>query len=309
MALGATMIAAAVFGAPGADAQDGVRDDSLFGGGPPSCRDAMTGVRRMGVAGGADARLADFPFMVEVRVGGALCGGSLIAPGFVLTAAHCVVPNQCAGELAPGRCPTADPFDVRVTRPDLSGRARGDRRGVQRIFAHPDFRHPAPGVAQPLDADVAVLVLDRPFPLEEGEAVNVADPMIDLTFAQGGACATVAGWGRTDVLDRDMNIVAAGPETDVLQSLDLAIVDAGRCAQLYPGDITDNMLCAGDGREGFNTCSGDSGGPLIIDVGGPIQVGVVSWAYGCAQAEEYTVFTRIGAPAVRGWIDEVILGR
>lgn len=276
------------------------------------CRDASTNSRRLQIAGGQDARVEKFRFIVQVQVGRSLCGGSLFAPGFVLTAAHCVMPPpgapNCEAD-GKGRCALIDAGEIRVRRPGARGRADGETAAATHVFAHPNFRYPTSGDDPgALDADVAIIRLDRKLEVGLGDYVRIADPKLDRSFAKGGECARVAGWGRTDVLDTRLRVIARGEQTDRLQSLNLELQPRERCAAQYPGQITDNMLCAGDGLEGSNTCKGDSGGPLVVDVGVPVQVGVVSWAYGCAQAEHYTIFTRIGAKDVRDWINETMQG-
>lgn len=292
-----------------AEAHAQSRDDSLIGGEKKmSCRDVNTQSRRLQIAGGQDARVEDFPFIVQVRVGGGLCGGSLIGKQFVMTAAHCVMSSPFSRDCTPdgpGRCELADPSVIEVVRPSGNGLAAGESAGAVAVVAHPKFRYPVSADdAGALDADVALIRLDRDMSISRGELVNIADPAFDQSFAQGGECARVAGWGLTDVLDTQLRVITRGEQTSRLQALNLELQSQARCKGVYKDQISDNMLCAGDGVEGFNTCKGDSGGPLVVDVGLPIQVGVVSWAYGCAQSEHFTIFTRIGAPEVRSWINE-----
>ncbi|MEL6316888.1 MAG: serine protease, partial [Pseudomonadota bacterium] len=278
-----------------------------------SCRAPDTGLERLHIAGGQDADLRQFPFIVQVTANGARCGGSLIQKGFVLTAAHCVMPppgSPRCRPAGPGRCAAAAPEAVFATRPTATGRADGATRRARRVFVHPDFHYGIDGeTAGSLDADVAILLLDAEFDVGPEALIDIADPFIDQGVATGGECARVAGWGLTDVLNDRLETIQSGRRTERLQALNLALVDQHRCVGRYPGLVTDNMVCAGDGIEGFNTCKGDSGGPLILDVGKPIQVGVVSWAFGCAQAEHFTVFARVGAAEVRGWINDVMAGR
>ena len=206
-----------------------------------------------------------------------------------------------------GRCELVQPSAISVVRPDATGEPRGESRAVSSLAAHPNFRYPtALNPRGALDADVAILRLAQPFDLPAQDYVRIAAPSFDSSFARGGECARVAGWGLTDVLDNNLRVVTSGRITAKLQSLNLALVSAERCADRYPDQITGNMLCAGDGREGYNTCKGASGGPLVVDVGETVQVGIVSWAYGCAQTEHYTVFARVGAPEVRGWINKIM---
>ncbi|MEO1328691.1 MAG: serine protease [Pseudomonadota bacterium] len=318
----ATIAFALAIGAASTAAAQGAgaaRDDSLLSGKPTlECQQPGAQLKTLGVAGGKDADVSRFPFIVYLQIKNRNCGGTLVAPNGVVTAAHCVMPppETCqypVGDLNSGRCELQEPGDVTVFRPTRNGLVDvNQQRGVKRIFAHPKFRYSKQGGADSepaLDADIAILVLDRPFDINTKDLATLADPSINSNFAKGGECARVAGWGRTDVLADDLSVLQEGRKTNKLQSINLRVVEQSRCVGKYGPLITNNMMCVGDGIEGRNTCKGDSGGPLIVDVGKPMLVGVVSWAYGCAQKEHYTIFTRVGSREVRGWIDDLLNGR
>lgn len=79
------------------------------------------------------------------------------------------------------------------------------------------------------------------------------------------------------------------------------IVNQEKCATAYKNlaPITDRMICAGFDKGGKDACQGDSGGPLVSN---NVLVGVVSWGYGCAQANYPGVYSRVAS--VRNWISE-----
>ena len=78
------------------------------------------------------------------------------------------------------------------------------------------------------------------------------------------------------------------------------------------GDITDNMICSGVGEGGKGSCSGDSGGPLMVRIedGTYLQVGIVSWGYtannaaGCSLEAEFSAFTRVAR--YQDWIRDTV---
>ena len=71
------------------------------------------------------------------------------------------------------------------------------------------------------------------------------------------------------------------------------------------GDITAQMICAADSNK--DSCQGDSGGPMVTNEGNHFSIiGVVSWGYGCAQANAPGVYARVTNQL--GWIQSKISG-
>jgi secreted trypsin-like serine protease len=232
------------------------------------------------VVGGLPVRVADSPWVVALssrdRFGGTragqFCGGVVVAPTKVLTAAHCLsrtVLGQEAGEVR----------DLRV----LSGRSElvgvgGQEIAVSGIQVAPQYNPTTNNV------DAAVLTLAKALPASQ--VIGLAGPG-DPAY-QPGTSATVYGWGDTR---------GDGSYASTLHAAQVTVLSDQACEQAYPGGVSgryvpSTMLCAGDARGGRDACQGDSGGPLVAD--GRL-IGLVSWGDGCGQANSPGVYTRISA--------------
>jgi secreted trypsin-like serine protease len=223
--------------------------------------------------GGHDADPGEWPWQARVQPGPYLCGGSLIAADWVLTAAHCVTDGSS----------TISPANVTVTLGDYRlSSADGTEQefiGVSQVIPHPDY-DPSSN-----DNDVALLQLPTPATLIPDQVeVVLLNREADIT---AGTLATVTGWGTTSF---------GGNIADILQEVEVPVVTNQVCNQAYFGAITPNMLCAGFEEGGKDSCQGDSGGPLVIPVNDSwAQIGIVSWGNGCAFPNFYGVYARVSA--------------
>ncbi len=206
------------------------------------------------------------------------CGGSLIAPGWVLTAAHCVAD---AGGVV--QVPAAA-LSVVLGVNDLTKVGEGQRIQVTQVIANPQF-----SVVTPFDADVALLRLAHP------AALNAKVQVVPLvTPFDGGLYAperpvVVTGWGTR---------TAGRPDyPDRLVQVEVPIVEQNTCRFAYAASgavVNSNMLCAGLAQGGKDSCQGDSGGPLVVRAGsGWKQAGIVSWGNGCAEPGLPGIYTRL----------------
>lgn len=195
------------------------------------------------------------------------CGGTLIDPYWVLTAGHCVEGTE--------------PSDLRLMIGDLdldetSVEATTEIRSVQRIVINEGYRDEF-GV----DNDIALLRLASP-------SGNDIAPLISTAEMSGISAATnglVMGWGRTRTAVR----------SDNLKQVSLRIRTEAECRDAIPNVYDNGLLCAG-GVQNEDSCNGDSGGPLMIEVGGTLKhAGIVSFGYAeaCATAGAYGVYTRV----------------
>jgi secreted trypsin-like serine protease len=252
------------------------------------------GSPRSRVFGGVAASNNEFPSIAAISIkngtqsGSFSCGASLIAQRFVLTAAHCVHTNRGLGPIMESR-----QLQIRVG--SLSWREGGQRADVARIIAHPDYNKTGM-----LENDIALLELDRPlagpFMNLEGLAAR-NEPQPRLLESQK---VTVAGWGVMDPL-----VPVAAP---ILQKAELFREENRLCKRFGNEGLTmqesTDTICAGVSTGGMDSCTGDSGGPLmgaLIRGRGWAQVGLVSYGPSeCGTANEFAVYTRISS--YRQWI-------
>jgi hypothetical protein len=227
------------------------------------------------IVGGANTTIEQQPWQVSVQqYGSHFCGGSIIAPTWVLTAQHCV-----EGLSADGLAVVAG-----ATR--LSRATDGQTRGVARIVRFPGYRSPEYG------RDVALLQLTAPLSFNARVAAIPLAADADRA-AEAGVIGTVSGWGTTR---------SGGTTTpDQLKAADVPVLGMAQAQQVYGGTLTSDQLAAG--RAGHDSCQGDSGGPLSASTPrGRVLIGVVSWGYGCGDADYPGLYARV--TSYTSWIAE-----
>ncbi|XP_011701720.1 PREDICTED: serine proteinase stubble isoform X2 [Wasmannia auropunctata] len=243
------------------------------------------------IVGGDRSSFGKWPWQISLRQWRSQtylhkCGAALLNENWAITAAHCV-------ESVP-------PTDLllRIGEHDLANEDEPygyQERRVQIVASHPQFD------ARTFEYDLALLRFYEPLLPFQPNVLPICLPDDDETYV--GRTAYVTGWGR---------LYDEGPLPSVLQEVAVPVINNTVCESMYRNagyieHIPHIFICAGWRNGGFDSCEGDSGGPMVIQRARDkrwILAGIISWGIGCAAPNQPGVYTRISE--FRDWINQIL---
>jgi len=246
---------------------------------------SLTGGIRQWIVGGVEAVKGAYPWQVSYQWRTNLsgdqhtCGGTIIGPEWILTAAHCIFRTRIFK------------FMVVAGEHDLTKEEGSEQMSdIAEFIVHPDYDE------ETSSNDIALLRLKTPLKMSiMVQPACLPQASMRHRLYETGVKTILSGWGELDpkgIFDHDKS----GRSPNILQAVSLPIIDTDLCNERgrYHGHIRKGMFCAGFLEGGIDACQGDSGGPLVEEVDGQIViVGVVSWGGGCAQKNKPGVYAKV----------------
>ncbi|XP_030624970.1 trypsin [Chanos chanos] len=213
------------------------------------------------IIGGQEVMPYSIKYQTSIQYNGRhYCGGTLISPQWVVSAAHCWRPSSLIKVvLSEHSLETEEGFEQVLN--------------VSRIYVHFNYNY------RTFNNDIMLMKLSEPAQMNANvQPATLPDENSDEL--PGGTTCTVSGWGVTRIYSYYLS--------PVLRAVDVDIIPY--CHYYYSWRITDNMVCAGSRFGGKDSCQGDSGGPLICN--GKFE-GIVSWGISCANPYFPGVYTKV----------------
>lgn len=237
------------------------------------------------IVGGTTAESNEFPWQVSLQYRSGtswyhFCGGSLVAPNWILTAAHCL--DGMGG------------YTLRVALGDhtLSTTSNNEQHITPtNLYIHGSYDGDGAGI--PNDIGMVKLESDASYtsyvqPVDYASATD--------TFSSTDECF-ISGWGLES---------ATGSTANTLKKSDMDVMTNQRCRRTWgASSILSSHICINDHDSDSSACMGDSGGPLVcVRDGSFLLAGLTSWGSSQCHTNYPNVYTRISS--FRDWVDFVM---
>ncbi|NXC99851.1 MCT1A protease, partial [Certhia familiaris] len=190
------------------------------------------------IIGGREVKRHSRPYMAYLQIENGLqssfCGGFLIHPGIVLSAAHCVPEKGITVILGAHNISDKEPSQQKIR--------------VQQWVIHPNYSSTG------YQNDIALLKLKSKARINKN-VKTISFPGSNERLREGAKCS-VSGWGWTS---------QERHKTNVMREVELKVQKEKICQQLFRNYQPQSMICVGDEKNKKASYNGDSGGPLVCN--------------------------------------------
>ncbi|KAF7219865.1 plasminogen activator, urokinase a [Nothobranchius furzeri] len=234
--------------------------------------------RRNKIVGGSFTRVESHPWVAAIYLKGTfLCGGSLISPGWVLTAAHCFV----GGDRIKRQHLSVFLGKTAINETDAK---REQNFTVEKLINHEAYNESS------YNNDIALLKIrnvNGGYAAKTPSVRTVCLPPLHTHLPAGFTCS-IAGFGKQTFNSWEYS--------QLLKQAEVNLLSKAECKREapYKDYVSENMFCAASPDWTTDACKGDSGGPLVCETSGRFFLfGVVSWGDGCASVNKPGVYTQV----------------